>query len=395
MSDNKSIFNNHYSDQQAESIDQAKFDELKAEAIANEQRKQTMSLKNIELTPELLANQCIGINGNTVPAEPGFFKGLAKILKVNATLEKSLRKTDDGSGTEFYAKMIGALKTFQASVNDKPVTLIASDESKSVTNIIQGDSKRLTNEGLFNIADRLLNDYPNLSIYDVKREDSDVGIKLINKDVTDFGNFGGPDGGQEIFQFGMNLENSGLTTKLGDFAYRMVCANGMMGMKTINNFMMQGTDTENIRKLLEHIQEVEERGFLPYAFQEHIELASKINASMREVEMAFGNVHKQLKIEDADLKDHFSTALQDQYFRGLRQAREKVTKAGFDPNELTTKQMAFVDSGMNMWELINNMTWLGSHNSGFQFENREQLQKIGGKQFHEEYDLAYSGLMKL
>ena len=393
---NQSIFNGSYSDDKVSGIiTVADYNRLKEESIKHQPITKSVQLKDIKFDPDALADDIIYVHGKPIAVEASFFKGLSKILNINGSMRKRLKASNEDAGTAFYVKLIDALKSFNAKNSNDSYTLMASPSTHSITNIVKGDATRISNDGLFGMADRLLNEYPSLSIMDVKNNGGDTGIKLLANTEHDFGKTNGPDGGIELFQFGMNLENSGMNTMLGDFAYRLVCENGMMGMKTINDFKLEGLDSQHIQGMMEHIQEVEARQFLPYAFAEHIKLADQANASLREVDEMFTKVKKSLVINDTELKDHYATALEEQYFRGVKQGESKIIKAGFDPREMTDKQKSFIDSGMNMWELINNLTFLGSHKTGFTFESRDVIQKLGGEQFHQEYDLAYAGLMKL
>jgi hypothetical protein len=402
MNKHESIFNNAAS-YNSKGMSDADFNKIKQAAIKDDILLKTITLNDIDLTADSVRNKLITIAGKPIACDTSFFKGLSKILHVSSTLEKSIRKSsskkeDTEFGDMFYSKLIDTLKTFKSSKTNKKakaIQLIANPATHSITNIIEGDHKRVGNGKIFDIAEQLLNDYPTLELLDARNDFGDCGIKLLRKNETDFGNFGGPDGGVELFKFGMTIENSGLNTKMGDFSYRLVCENGMMGMKTINNFQLDSIESKDIEQLFKHIKEAEKRGFMPFAFAEHLELSSKINASYNEVQNAYDKTRKQLKISDPELKEHFAAALEEQYFPGLAATRKKVATAGLDPNGLTTKQMAFIDSGTNMWQLINTMTFLGSHRTGFDFDDADMIQKLAGKQFHAEYDLAYQKLMRL
>ncbi len=391
----QSIFNSGRTDLTPGLITMADFNAQKQIAIDTQPITKQIRLSEIAITEESVRNNFIIINKKLVAVEKSFFRGLGKILKITSGLENSLIKEDADNSVQFYTKLVGALKAFKQNTKNDVLTLIANPQTHSITNIISKDYKRITNEGLFETAERLLNDYPTLSLYDIKTDNGDAGIKLLASGQTDFGKSNGPDGGVELFQFGMNLENSGLSTKTGDFAYRMVCSNEMMGMKTINDFMLQGTTPAQLEQLFAHIKEVEQRGFMPYMFGEQLQMANKVNASYREVESAYNIVKKQLSIEDKDLESRFNEALEVKFFEGNINSRQKCMSAGFDVMQLTDKQKSFIDSGMNMWTLINNLTNLGSNNTGFSVKDKATIQKNAGKIFMQEYDLAYSSLMRL
>jgi len=377
---------------------QERFDAVKQSAIESQPISKRITLSQISLTADSILNDVIMIDGKAVACEKSFFRGLSKILKVSTTLERSIRKTDKENkesqiGAQFFTKLIDALKAYSSNTKSDPIHLIANPKTHCVTNIVEGDMHRVSNEGLFKIVERVINEHPNIKILDAMQRGGDVGIKLLAESETDFGKFGN-EGLSEIFKFGVSFENFGLATKMGDFAYRLICENGMMGMKTINNFTLSGVSADDIQRMFIHINESEQRGFMPFKFKEHLELSTKCNASLREMYDNYNKARKELKVS-ADLKDLMELELSDRYFPNILEVSKKLIKKGLDPNGLTEKQMSFIDSGMPMWDLINNMTFLGSHDTGFDFSNRDMLQKFGGKQFHSEYDLAYAGLLKI
>lgn len=377
-----------------------KYADKKAEALQLEPMTKKVSLNSIELSDDSYESGYIKVDGNNVAVEKSFFKGLSKLLNVNATLQNSLvgkKSSGKEGGGILYTKMIDALKSFKSHNKPTQVLLVANQGSSSITNILSEDYSRITNNGLFNIVERLVNDYPQLGVIDVNSSGGGLGagVKLLASTDFEFGNMRGTE--DETFRFGMNIENRGINTLIGDFAYRMVCQNGMMGMKTINNFKLEGLGDRDIKALFDHIVEVERRNFMPCEFKENMELAAKVPASFREVESAFDKTKKllSLKPEETDLKGSYNAALAEKYFWGYPKTQQRLLSKGVELKSITDKQKSFINSGMNMWDLINTITFLGSNKTGMPFKNQDELQKIGGKQFHAEYDLAYADLMNI
>jgi hypothetical protein len=45
---------------------------------------------------------------------------------------------------------------------------------------------------------------------------------------------------------------------------------------------------------------------------------------------------------------------------------------------------------MSVWDLVNAMTYIGSHDIGIAINSRERASREGGRIFYGDYDLAYN-----
>lgn len=378
-------------------LSQDEFQAKKAEALQNEPIAKSVRLNQIEMTDDSLAAGVVKIAGKTISANTGFFKGLGKILNISDGLRRDLTGGKDAKKEQsaLFSKMVETLKLLKSSKNGGgEVTIIGNPTDGSLTGITDKGYNRIPNADLFGIAESLVNRYPILSPVeiDVRNGGMGVGISLLSSAQHPFKPVGGPDGGDETFNFGFTL-NNGSITSLGDFAYRLVCSNGMMGMSKMDQFMLRDMSADSIRKMFKHIQEAQQRNFIPVTFGKNMEIAGRTNASFREIEKLYKDVSGLISCEDETLKKHFKRELAQTFFRGYVTTSAKLMNNGYDPANLTDKEKSFINSGQKMWDVINGLTWLGSHDGGITWKNQALLRKIGGKTLGEEFDLANAHLL--
>lgn len=395
-------------------MSQEEFNAKKAEALKNEPRTSSINLNALELTKDSYASRSVIVNGVTCAANEDFFKSLGNMLHISTKMRNDLtsgefRKSSRGNGGQdqggLFAKMVDALKLLKTSTGRRGgnATIIGDPTTGELTGISDKPYNRIPNDELFRTAEMLLNQYPILSPIgvDVDGGGMSVGIQLMSSADHPF-NHTGPDGSRmsiddESFKFGFNL-NNGDNTSIGDFAYRLVCSNGMMGLTTKPLLTLGGTDNESIRKMFDVIAEAEARRFVPEMFSENLRNALITNASYREIEKAYQKVTGCLAYGEADdyLRKHYQREIAMNFFRGYVAANEKLAKRGIDPADLTDKQKAFISTGQTMWDVINSITWLGSHDAGYAWSGKHDLRKVGGMLMGaKEYDLQYAGLLNL
>lgn len=364
-------------------------------AIANEPGVKQFSLNQISLTDESVTQEHVMIDGHPVSVNPSFFKGLAKILNVNDKLIRSIKgRNDSGEGIKFLNHFMEALKTYQASKNASQVWLVGDPSTEALTNIVSGEYNRMSNADLFKVAERLLNDYSHLQLKNIQQHGPDCEIQMLsNKDIG-FGHLDAVNQ-EEVFNFGFTVNNSGTSTSLGDFAYRLVCANGMMGMQSNMNFVLGNNKSNNLNRFFNHIQEAAARDFLPEEFATNLAIANKVPASLHEVEKAYGGTSIRIDEQEENIKQTYDMQLRKQHLWGLDKTKARLIGKNIDPSKLKDKEKSYINSGMKVWDLVNALTFIGSGNSTIPFRDQTHMVKAGGKQFAAEYDLMYSQLYKL
>lgn len=83
------------------------------------------------------------------------------------------------------------------------------------------------------------------------------------------------------------------------------------------------------------------------------------------------------------------------FFRGLGAVRAKLAARNIDPADLTKKQKQYIITPQTMWDAINSLTWLGSHDTSYKWKSQRGLQAQAGEAFAKEYDLANLDLLQM
>ena len=82
-----------------------------------------------------------------------------------------------------------------------------------------------------------------------------------------------------------------------------------------------------------------------------------------------------------ELKKSFVDAVERNYFSEYRSTIDRIVGKGVDPYKLNERQKAVIKTSASVWQVINSMTYLGSNNSGIEFENKAEMKAIAGELF--------------
>jgi len=118
-------------------------------------------------------------------------------------------------------------------------------------------------------------------------------------------------------------------------------------------------------------------------------------ASLAEMSKAFEMVETQLTEEDPDRKIWLAKAAKTKLFPHLEETERRIIAKGFNPKELSPEQKKFIKTGHTVWDLVNDMTWLGSHKSTFPMTNPKKFKVEGGNLFVKSWDLQHAELANL
>ena len=323
-----------------------------------------------------------------VTVSPAFFKQLAKILNVGLALRKDLTENKDDN--TIYSELLNALKTVQGTVKPKEVTILYD-------HIKEGTYSRLSNDSLFAFAESLVDKYPNLTISNVDAYEGNpnVAIQILSGNLVDLTDKTLSNENEE-FQFGITLGNSGLVTSVGDFAYRLVCSNGMMGIRTDERFFLPNTQADGLHQLFQHFEKMKDQDFVPDEFAANFENATKVHASYRELKKAHDFAQKNLLIEFPEQESQTRGAFADKYFTDIARVQQTLKARGIDEKDIPEKAMELIRTQTTMWDLINTMTDLGSNpHPVYKLSNRNSFQKQGGSMMSSDWDLKYEKYLLL
>lgn len=381
------------------------FLEIKSKVSQAESAVKRVPISAITVSHETLKRGIIMVAGNEVRVSPQFFSKLGGMLKLSVSLTRDMINKGD---TRLAASLINGLKEYQ-SVNGKntDVMLIANVNSKEIVDICTPSRyKRVTNDTLFDVTERILNDNSNLILetVDFNPNNGRASINFLNNNEVGFAQAGK----DEFFKFGFSIIQTNKDTMVETYNQRLVCTNGLRASlgsgviggnsnKALNfddRFRLGGTSTEDIRIFLGKIEDMKKAQFIPPTFEETINRAVGTKASLLESESAFKLASKKFNEHDPELKKRMQAEMARNYFPGYGNALQRITNKGKDPNQLNDRQKQFIKTGMSIWDVVNSMTFLGSNNSGYDLDNQHELKYQAGELFakagKEGYDLEFA-----
>jgi hypothetical protein len=371
------------------------FSNIRQELSGQDPLIKRVKLSDIELDDQSIEHGCIHISGHRVPVSRSFFSRLGQIVSLNVGLMNRMTKNEDKL---VQIKLLEAVKTYsEARDKTKEFLLIGDQEQHMITNIVNADRyNRLTNDTLFDTADMLLNEVPDLEIESVDRTgNGNMSINLIHANQTGFDGLG-PD---EIFRFGVSLVNGPQGSRIDDYVLRLSCSNGMMSRTPTGDGPTFGgggggqTGPEQFRDIINQAHIWSTTGFIPVSFQDKLTRATKTMASYGEMERMFSLVEHQIEEEDTDRKLWIAKAAKVQLFPSLEEADARILAKGFNPRDLNDEQKKFIKTNRSVWDLINDMTWIGSHNTLYNLSNPKKFKVEGGSLFVKKaWDLEHAAL---
>jgi len=370
-------------------VTESQFMEMRESLNRSEKATKIVPLAQINLTVDSLRKDKIEIAGVPVAVSDNFFYKLASMLKLNKSFTSEFMKNSDD---KIAIHLINALKDYRGANGKGEVMLIANPSTKLIVDICAPKNfRRISNDTVFDISERLLNDNEGLTIetVDVNPFNGNVSVNLLSQNEVGFAQAGK----DEFFKFGFSIVQTSRDTYVESYNQRLVCENGLRlslgqgaigGSRDLNfaeSFKLGGTSAEEIKIFLNKIGDMEKAGFVPSAFGSTLQRATDTKASLLEVEHAMRLTQSMISEIDPDLKKIYTSSIGDQYFPGYNRTMQRITQKGVDPIKLGEKQKSFVKTGMSIWDVVNSLTFLGSNNSGFDLQNKGELKQEAGSLF--------------
>jgi len=384
-------------------ISSTEFLELRKDLERRDAVTKTVTLNQIDVSSDGIKHGYIKVQGQTVPVARSFFAKLAKTVNVNSSLASSFMKNDDDALYATLIKAIKQYKTIRAGNADQEYQLIADPQNREVTNIIRGGSGgRLSMATICDITEKILHDNPLISLESASTRAGLTQFNFVNDQAIGFAQ-AGPD---EEFKFGFTINTTPTTTAFELYNHRLVCTNGMRinmgkgqvsGQVNINEgFNLRNLKPGNIEQFLNRIKHLNAQGFVPAGFQETLLRTQATKASFGELESAIATIMNEMP-DNENAKDY--KRLVSSYFPAFASTVERVSRAGMDIYQMNDRQKANIRTGMSTWDVINNLTFLGSNNSEFKISDPEGLKSQGGKLFNKAMttglDLQYATLQAI
>ena len=367
----------------------SQFEAIRETLTGNEHATKQVPISAIKLTDRSFALNQIEIGGQPVKVSSGFFLRMASMLKMNASLTREFMKNDNG---KVAAAMMNALNDYRRTAGGKDVLVIANPNTREVIDICDPRRyRRLTNESLFDMTEKIMNEHPSLIIETVDHSPNGgtATINFLNSEEVGF-----PGAGKdEFFKFGFSIIQTSKDTIVETYNTRLVCSNGMRvslgsgaigGNRDLNfeeKFRLGGTEADDIRTFLNRVDAMKKAGFVPGGFNSAIQSAISTKASLAEVENAMMLAQRKVREDDPQFKKGFIDAIERNYFGGHAETMARIAQKGMDPYKLNDKQKSFIKTGQSVWDVVNSLTYLGSNNSGIELENKYELKAQAGDLF--------------
>ncbi len=371
-------------------IDQSQFNQIKSDLSGKDPLVKRVKLSDIILTDKSITNNQIEIEGSRVPVSNAFFNRLGQMVNLNTGL---ISKMSKGGDSGIQTKLLQSVKAYSESRDGgKEFLLVGDGSSHQVTNIVRADKyHRLTNDTLFATAETMLNEIPDMHIESIDSAGPNgVSINLIHGSQVGYEKIGK----DEVFRFGVSLVNTGTSSLVDDFFYRLSCANGAVA-RNLNTAFEFGAGDEAFRGLLTQMNGWAKTGFVPRTFQERLERAMVTKASYLEVERALNSVTGAIGEKDFDLQAHLVRGAEQQFFPEYDAATKRIFRAGHNPLGLTDSQKKFIKTDSTIWDVVNELTWIGSHDTVFDLKNSKKFKVEGGNLFSKTWDLEHAGLAQI
>ena len=388
-------------------VTDSQFSAIRETMTANEHATKQVPISAIKLTEHSFAKSQIEIGGQPVKVASGFFLRMASMLKMNASLTREFIKNDN---SKVAAAMMNALNDYRRAQGGKDVLIIANPQTREVIDICDPKRyRRLTNDSLFDLTEKIMNEHPSLIIETIDSSPSGgtASINFLNSDEVGF-----PGAGKdEFFKFGFSITQTSKDTIVETYNTRLVCSNGLrvsFGSGAIGGnrdlhfeekFKLGGTEADDIRTFLNRVGAMQKAGFVPGGFSQSLASAVSTKASLAEVEDAMMLAQRKVREDDPQFKKAFLDSIERNYFDGHKETMARIMQKGLDPYKLNDKQKGFIKTGMSIWDVVNSLTYLGSNNSGIELSDKYELKAQAGDLFakgtNAGYDLQFAQYAQL
>ncbi len=348
------------------------YNAFKEKAIEAQVLSKRVLLRDLEFNQGM----SLSIQDINVGVETKAYFGLIRALGLSKTIVK---KFGDVLGTDAQKSIITAMKKAQNNSNAELVVTV-NPSTKKIINISNGENTTLSNPGFFGVVDDIMNVYPNLEIQGMNINSlGEIVITTINKDWD----MHVPGMKKETFKLGLSFKNSIFTgTAVKPYNVRLICANGMETEEEAGfGLFLEGNSEKARQKFFTAAKELSKntKGYQELMFGK-IRSANEIVASYAELKKINKLVAATVIKDEKDMVES--------YFP-LKEITGAYEKNGIDISKMSQKAQCNARTNVPMWDLINNLTNISSHEYGLGMDTTDKfrLQSVAGKlMFKSEYD---------
>lgn len=379
------------------STDEIKSEQLKA--IAVEPKSVRVNLSDIEVCKSTFDQNIMSIKGKTVSVSTNFLNKFLDHVGIGTKMSNSF-----SDRPELVSEIINILNSQKKQMGNKELKIIVSSKNE-IIDLTNTDGGRISNGNIFKIAETIC-DKNDLGIIgtEIDETNGNLSIMLLNENQV---KVCGID--TEFHKFGIRISNSLTKTNISDFAYRLVCSNGMSTMDKFSNASLQNISPTELNKLFQHIERMKNNGFIPTDFEKLVSKAMETTASMNEVESGVKSIISNLNIptsisDDKESLNMFINDFLNSNFPQYQTRKAELLQKGFDVEKIDSTQKKYIRcegkfGRVTIWDLVNKLTYFGSNSPESLFKNQSSLQIQGGQILNSKkgFDLNSDviGLLKL
>lgn len=291
----------------------------------------------------------VEVEGKTLPLDESGFDDLRDIAGVN---KSTARRADDYMGDGASAQLVESMRSGLASQDDTDVTVAIDRSSNDVVGFNDDTGQLISMEGYFDLAERIIDNYgldvENATIghdgsvnLSMKNDGQQIALDGFGKALDD-----------EVFKAGISMSGRLGQVSFESFLYRMICSNGMIGEFWGDDLEINSLDSDDVFEFFDHVDQIAENGFLPAEFGQAVSRANGSYASLRELEDLHSTVRRHY---DGDSDQ------QVERFVPLREVHSEYRADGIEPRELTQRQKRNAATPVKLWDAVNGLTRLASH----------------------------------
>jgi len=353
------------------------FEQSKIKAIECEPKSLRINLSDIEVGKDSFELNLIGVKGKSVAVSD---KVLGKFLEHLGISQKM--KSTFKENPKVVADIVNALNALKRKSGELELKLLISHQNE-VIDMTKNDKGRISNKNFFNITEAVVNKY-GLEVIESKVDDSGVAeICLLNPNAVSVLNLD-----DEIHKFGIRLTNKLSDTEINNFAFRLICTNGMSTTDDFSRLALNNVAPSEIERLFTHIQRMRDNGFVPREFENLVKKAQNTTASINEIENGVKAIIGRMKMPldiSKDDRDIFIAKFLNTHFTQYMIRKQELMAKGYDIEKLTPNQKSYIKcesssfGRITVWDLVNKLTYFGSNDISSNFNQPQALQIEGGK----------------
>ena len=247
------------------------------------------------------------------------------------------------------------------------ITLVFNSKGE-ITRITNGVKNSVSLETIGNILTDLMIKRPSLEVANTFVSNDGTNVEIQVRDTNNQVSFKGMRNEDISLGFTIKTDLFGATSA-SDFAERLVCTNGMIGLAN-GKFYDLGADTDDWMQLIQP----KDNSMLLATYEENVRTAKNTKLSVREFNQISQHLWSNYKEQASIIAEHM----------GSGSWKRQYLMANIDTSQLTNKQLANCGTPVNAWNAVNALTYFGSHQHGSDSQMTD-TQRLAGKYFQSNY----------